>query len=153
MASLITGNKFDPNTDIPDLSNKVYIVTGGTAGIGFGISAHILQHNPAKLYLLSKKEQHGEEAQKELEKYGDVSQVEFIQCDFENLKQVNEVAKKLSKLEKLDGVSRSPCSATLWNRLLTNCSLFAMPVWVSGCTMRQQTALVGAHLLAFASLC
>jgi hypothetical protein len=23
MASLITGNKFDPNTDIPDLSGKV----------------------------------------------------------------------------------------------------------------------------------
>ena len=27
-------NKFDPNTDIPDLSGKVYVVTGGSAGIG-----------------------------------------------------------------------------------------------------------------------
>ena len=26
--------KFDPNTDIPDLSGKVYVVTGGSAGIG-----------------------------------------------------------------------------------------------------------------------
>lgn len=107
MAHLITGNKFDPNTDIPDLSNKVYIVTGGTAGIGFGISAHILQHNAAKLYLLSKKEQHGQEALKELEKFGDVSRVEFVQCDFENLKQVDDVAKKLAKLEKIDAVSPS----------------------------------------------
>lgn len=108
MASLITGNKFDPNTDIPDLSFKVYIVTGGTAGIGFGISAHVLQHNPAKLYLLSKKAEHGAEAQKELEKYGDVSKVEFIQCDFEDLKQVDEVAKCLVKLERLDAVSQPP---------------------------------------------
>ena len=105
MAHLITGNKFDPNSNIPDLSGKVFVVTGGTAGIGFGISAHILQHNPAKLYLLGKKEEHGEQAQKELEKYGDVSKVEFTQCDFENLKQVDEVAKKLAKLEKLDAVS------------------------------------------------
>ena len=27
-------NKFDPNTDILDLSGKVYVVTGGSAGIG-----------------------------------------------------------------------------------------------------------------------
>jgi len=24
----ITGNKYDPNTDIPDLSGKVFLVTG-----------------------------------------------------------------------------------------------------------------------------
>ena len=29
-----SSNKFDPNKDIPDLSGKVYIVTGGSAGIG-----------------------------------------------------------------------------------------------------------------------
>jgi len=104
MTHLITGNKFDPTADVPDLSHKVYIVTGGTAGIGFGISAHILQHNPAKLYLLSKKEAHGQEAQKKLEEYGDVNKVEFIQCDFEDLKQVDQVAKNLAKLERLDAL-------------------------------------------------
>lgn len=69
MAHRITGNKFDPNKDIPDLggkvsrrpkrppmhnarktaltaSKKVYVVTGGTAGFGFGITAH-LQDPPA----------------------------------------------------------------------------------------------------------
>ena len=67
-----SSNTFDPNKDIPDLSGKVHIatrmlwsstktsqvfvVTGGSAGIGFGICAHILQHNPAALYLLGKKE-------------------------------------------------------------------------------------------------
>lgn len=28
------GNKYDPNKDIPDLEGKVYVVTGGSAGIG-----------------------------------------------------------------------------------------------------------------------
>lgn len=27
-------NKFDPNKEIPDLSGKVYVVTGGSAGLG-----------------------------------------------------------------------------------------------------------------------
>ena len=59
---MLTGNTFDPNNDIPDLSGKVYVVTGGSAGIGYGISAHILQHNPQKLYLLGKKQHHLDEA-------------------------------------------------------------------------------------------
>ncbi|KAK4694052.1 hypothetical protein P7C71_g3462, partial [Lecanoromycetidae sp. Uapishka_2] len=99
MAHLITGNKFDPNTDIPDLSGKVYIVTGGTAGIGFGITAHILEHNAAKIILVSQKEEHAAEAMKALEEYGNPSRVEFLQCDLKDLKQTNEVAQRLKKSE------------------------------------------------------
>lgn len=29
-----SSNSFDPNKDIPDLSGKVFVVTGGSAGIG-----------------------------------------------------------------------------------------------------------------------
>jgi len=50
-------NKFDPNNDIADLSGKVYVVTGGSSGIGFGIVAHLLQHNPERIILLGKKEE------------------------------------------------------------------------------------------------
>ncbi|KAF1961879.1 NAD(P)-binding protein [Byssothecium circinans] len=103
--SLLTGNKFDPNKDIPDLSGKVFVVTGGSAGIGFGIVAHILQHKPAKIYLLSNKEQHAAEAQTELAKWGDASTVEWRQCNLESLKQTDEVAKQLAKeLQRLDGL-------------------------------------------------
>ncbi|KAJ4294076.1 hypothetical protein N0V90_007765 [Kalmusia sp. IMI 367209] len=102
----LTGNKFDPNTDIPDLSGKVYVVTGGSAGIGFGIVAHLLQHNPAKIYLLSNKEAHAEEAQQELAKtWGDASKVEWRQCNLESLKQTDEIARNLAReLTRLDGL-------------------------------------------------
>ncbi|KAI1398640.1 NAD(P)-binding protein [Hypoxylon fuscum] len=100
-----SSNKFDPNTDIPDLSGKVFVVTGGSAGIGYGISAHILQHNCAKLYLLGKKVEHLAEAEEGLTKYGDVSRVQLIQCDLGNLKETDEVARNLaSDLNRLDAL-------------------------------------------------
>ena len=133
MAHLITGNKFDPDKDIPDLSGKVwilrspnreypawytvayflakspliqvYVITGGSAGIGFGITAHLLQHNAARIVILSQKEEHAEEAKQELNKYGDSSKVEWIQLDLKNLKQTDEVAKQLVSEDRIDGVS------------------------------------------------
>jgi WW domain-containing oxidoreductase len=81
------------------------VVTGGSAGIGYGIVAHILQHNPAKIYLLSNKEQHADEAKDSLKEFGDVSKVEWRQCNLEDLKQTDEVAKQLSQeLTRLDAL-------------------------------------------------
>ncbi|KAF4965525.1 hypothetical protein FSARC_6705 [Fusarium sarcochroum] len=100
-----SGNTFDPNTDIPDLSGKVFVVTGGSAGIGYGISAHILQHNCQKLYLLGKKQHHLDEAAEGLKKYGDLSRVEFVQVELEDLHQTDQVAKRLaSELDRLDAL-------------------------------------------------
>ncbi|KAI9795069.1 MAG: hypothetical protein M1816_000091 [Peltula sp. TS41687] len=105
MASLITGNKFDPNTDVPDLTGKTYIVTGGSAGIGFGIVAHMLQHNASKIYFLSMKEEHAQEAIDELKKWGNPDHVEWVQCNLEDLHQTDQTAKKLkSELKSLDGL-------------------------------------------------
>ena len=130
MAHLLTGNKFDPNKDIPDLSGKVriqsrpthgmttsliirlkqhYIITGGTAGIGFGITAHLLQHNAAHITLVSQKEEHAAEAVEALKEYGDTSRVEFLQCDLKDLKKTEEVSRTLKeKGGQIDAVGREP---------------------------------------------
>jgi len=102
--AFLTGNKFDPNSDIPDLSGKVYVVTGGSAGIGFGIVAHLLQHNPAKILLLSNKKQHAEEAMEELKEFGDTSKVHWIHCDLSDLKQTDGVAKELTSEKRIDAL-------------------------------------------------
>lgn len=104
-ATMFGHNNFDPNKDIPDLSGKTYIVTGGSAGIGYGICAHLLRHNPAKLYLLGNKEQHLAEAQEGLAKFGDTSKIETIQIDLQDLQQTDRVAKDLAdRLATLDGL-------------------------------------------------
>ncbi|KAL8696019.1 MAG: hypothetical protein Q9224_003015 [Gallowayella concinna] len=104
MVSLLTGNKFDPNKDVPDLSGKVYIVTGGTAGIGFGITAHLLQHNAAKIFLLSQKEEHADEAMERLKEYGNTDSVQWIQCNLKDLKQTDSVAKQLQGEKQIDAL-------------------------------------------------
>ncbi|CAK4030810.1 Hypothetical predicted protein [Lecanosticta acicola] len=98
-------NKFDPNTDVPDLSGKVYVVTGGSAGIGYGICAHLLQHNCAALYLLGNKEEHLQEASEGLKSYGDTSKLHPAQINLADLKDTDQVAKDLSsKLSRLDAL-------------------------------------------------
>ena len=76
------------------------MVTGGSAGIGFGIVAHLLQHNAERIQLLSNKKQHAEEAMEELEAYGDTGRVKWIHCDLSDLKKTDEVAKQLLREEK-----------------------------------------------------
>lgn len=84
---------------------KVYVVTGGSAGIGFGISAHILQHNPQALYLLGKKQEHLDKAMEELKSFGDTSRVHPVQIELEDLKHTDKVARDLaSRLDKLDAL-------------------------------------------------
>ena len=83
----------------------MYVVTGGSAGIGFGICAHLLQHNCERLYLLGKKEEHIAEAEEGLKKYGDVSRVKSIQIELEDLQHTDSVAKQLvSDLTQMDGL-------------------------------------------------
>ncbi|KAK1083831.1 hypothetical protein LTR48_005971, partial [Friedmanniomyces endolithicus] len=98
-------NTFDPSKDIADLSGKVYVVTGGSSGIGFGIVAHLLQHNPERIYLLGKKEEHIHEAEESLKNWGDVSRITSLQIELEDLHQTASVAKQLaSQLTRLDAL-------------------------------------------------
>ena len=79
-------------------------MTGGTAGIGYGITAHLLQHNPEKIILVSHNEEHAAEAQEALEKYGDIDKLEWIQCDLKDLKRTVQVVERLKKESRIDAV-------------------------------------------------
>jgi len=96
MSSLLGTNTFNPDKDIPDLSGKTYIVTGGSAGIGFGIAAHILQHHAESVTILSNKEEHAESALEELKEYGDATKAHWVKCNLEDLKMTEKVGDELA---------------------------------------------------------
>lgn len=100
MTSLFSSSSSWALSKIPDLSRKVFLVTGGSAGIGFGIVTQLLKKNPAKILILSEKEHHADLAIDELQKYGDASRVEWIKCNLQDLKEVDTVAKGLKDKEK-----------------------------------------------------
>ena len=110
-------------------------MTGGTAGIGFGITAHLLQHNASKILLLSQKEEHADEAMEELKKYGDTSKVHWVQCDLKDLKKTDEVAKNLKSEMKIDGV-RDNVTRDPEFGILTHVSSFATQEKVSESIMK-----------------
>ncbi|KAI5777377.1 hypothetical protein EDC01DRAFT_678883 [Geopyxis carbonaria] len=106
MAFLFNSSSAYSVSQIPSLTNKVFLVTGGTAGIGFGIAANLLSHNPAKIYLLSSGSHQATLASNELSKYGDAARkVEWIQCDLSDLESVDKCARSLqTRLSRLDAL-------------------------------------------------
>ncbi|KAH7139723.1 hypothetical protein B0J13DRAFT_67373 [Dactylonectria estremocensis] len=53
---------FSPQSDIPDLSDRVCIVTGGNSGLGEATIVALAQHNPGTLYLAARSRARAEAA-------------------------------------------------------------------------------------------
>nr|POE73006.1 short-chain dehydrogenase tic 32, chloroplastic [Quercus suber] len=107
--------KFDPSTDIGDLSGKVIVVTGGNAGIGAATVQALAQHNPQTIYLCARRINAAEElVNKTLEKCPE-AKIEILELDlnsFESVKKCaatfNEEAKRLDLLFLNAGVAALP---------------------------------------------
>ncbi|KAF6828216.1 retinol dehydrogenase [Colletotrichum musicola] len=90
-SALLTGGQhFNPDKDIPDLTGKVIIVTGGNAGLGLETVRQISKHNPAHVYLAGRSREKGENAIETLQKEGSsVSPITYLPLDlasFESIK-------------------------------------------------------------------
>ncbi|KAJ6040185.1 hypothetical protein N7444_009090 [Penicillium canescens] len=62
----VGGVSFSPETDIPDLSGKVILVTGGNAGLGKETILQLIKHNPKKIFLGARSESKAQNAIKYL---------------------------------------------------------------------------------------
>ncbi|CAG7969999.1 unnamed protein product [Penicillium olsonii] len=58
----VGGVSFSPETDIPDLAEKVILVTGGNAGLGKESILQLAKHNPKKIFLGARSESKAQEA-------------------------------------------------------------------------------------------
>ncbi|KAI9443884.1 NAD(P)-binding protein [Lactarius indigo] len=95
--------------DIPDLTGKVILVTGGNAGVGKETVKHLLAHN-AKVYLAARSAQKANEAIAEL-KNETGKQAIFLQLDLSDIPAIRKSAQEfLSKESQLHvlGVMMSP---------------------------------------------
>ena len=84
----------------PDLSGKVAVVTGGSEGIGYGITHTLLKHGIAKLYILSVSEEVVRGAQAAVAK--DLGQetadrTAWLQCDMADWARVKAVAEEIKQ--------------------------------------------------------
>ncbi|KAG1823186.1 hypothetical protein EV424DRAFT_769957 [Suillus variegatus] len=93
---------FDPVTDLPDLSGKVILITGGNRGIGYSTVKHLARHG-AKVYMAARNQSQAEEAIAQLKAEGlgpgngDVIWLELDLMDPRNAKKAAEVFMKQEK--------------------------------------------------------
>ncbi|KAJ7225004.1 NAD(P)-binding protein [Mycena rebaudengoi] len=83
-------SKFIPERDIPDLSGKIALVTGGNTGLGYHTVKQLLLKN-AKVYLAARSAEKGAEAIRRLEEETKKAAI-FIQLDLADLRSVRKAA-------------------------------------------------------------
>ncbi|KAJ7090568.1 oxidoreductase [Mycena crocata] len=105
--------KFNPSTDIPDLTAKVFFITGGTAGIGKESVLALAKHNPERIYFSGRDSKRAADIIAEIKSVNPTVPVVFLECDLTSLASVEKAAKQIvSESERLDVVI---CNAGIMN--------------------------------------
>lgn len=98
-AETLATHQFDLK-DTPNLKGKVAVVTGGSEGIGYGITHTLLEHDISKLIILSVHEEVVNGAKKAVaEELGQekADRTEWIKCDLTNWAETKKVADKIKE--------------------------------------------------------
>ncbi|KAG9046314.1 hypothetical protein FS837_004628 [Tulasnella sp. UAMH 9824] len=85
-------SQFDPDRDMPDLTGKVVIVTGGNTGIGKHTVKALLNKN-AKVYMASRSKSRAEQAIADLKQETGKEAI-FLELDLANLGKITKAAKE-----------------------------------------------------------
>ncbi|KAH6880022.1 short chain dehydrogenase, partial [Thelonectria olida] len=89
-----SGVSFNPDQDMPDLSGKVVLVTGGNAGLGFETIRQLSKHNPALIYLAARSQAKGEEAIKKLNELNPKAPpIKFLSLDLASFDSIKAAAR------------------------------------------------------------
>ncbi|ORY88554.1 NAD(P)-binding protein [Leucosporidium creatinivorum] len=94
-------NKFSTERDVPSLAGKVFLVTGGNAGIGFETVKQLLLHG-GKVYLAARSEEKALAAIKSLRQATNCAEADliFLKLDLGDLTTIKASARNFLKKEK-----------------------------------------------------
>ncbi|KAI9716770.1 MAG: hypothetical protein M1812_005110 [Candelaria pacifica] len=113
------GNSFVPKTDIPDLTGKVILVTGGNTGLGKESILQLIQHNSSQIYLAARTPSKAEAAIADIKAAVPDASITYLPLDLTSLSSVKEAAETFkSKSDKLHillnnaGIMATPMSET-----------------------------------------
>ncbi|KAG1856359.1 NAD(P)-binding protein [Suillus subalutaceus] len=93
---------FDPATDLPDLSGKVILITGGNTGIGYSTVKHLARRG-AKVYMAARNQTKAEEAIAQLKAEGlgpGNGDVIWLELDLKDPRNAKKAAEEFMKQEK-----------------------------------------------------
>ncbi|OAX40087.1 NAD(P)-binding protein [Rhizopogon vinicolor AM-OR11-026] len=93
---------FDPASDLPDLSDKVILITGGNAGIGYATVKHLARHG-AKVYMAARNQSRAEAAIAQLKEEGlgpGNGEVVWLELDLKDPRNAKKAAEEFMKKEK-----------------------------------------------------
>lgn len=92
--------------NVPDLSGKVALVTGGSEGIGYGCTHTLLTHNISKLFIISLEKDIASDAVNAIrDEMGEetAKKVEWMQCDLSDWEETSKTAFQIAeKTDRLD---------------------------------------------------
>ncbi|KOS42063.1 hypothetical protein ACN38_g7077 [Penicillium nordicum] len=111
---------YNPDKDIPDLTGKAVLITGGTGGLGAASALHLAKHNPSHIYLSGRNATSAEKMIKQIHEINPKLAVAFIQFDLASLASVkNAIEHFTSQHSTLDiimcnaGIMAQPPSQTV----------------------------------------
>ena len=92
-----------PSQDIPSLTNKVLLITGGTAGLGHQTILTLAPHNPSRILFTGRNTSAAKSVIESTKALNPKIDISFIQCDFTSLPSVKSAAQKvLAENDRLD---------------------------------------------------
>jgi NAD(P)-dependent dehydrogenase (short-subunit alcohol dehydrogenase family) len=98
-----TKPSFQPKKDIPNLSGKVILVTGGNIGLGKETILQLALHKPCKIYMGSRSKEKAQTAIAEIKQAVPDSNVIFLETDLSSFSSVKKAAKTFaSQNNRLD---------------------------------------------------
>ncbi|KAI1347631.1 oxidoreductase [Xylaria sp. FL0043] len=94
---------FDLARDVPELTSKVILITGGTNGLGAAAAVMLARRNPAKIYITGRNESAAQRVIADIKSTGSGTEAAWLRCDHVSLASIKETAEViLARESRLD---------------------------------------------------